>query len=910
MVQRYGLFLSCAGQDREAARAVRRELERAGLRVFLDDEDIAPYEGITPAIEAALRSSTALLAYYSPLFPTRAACQRELTIAFVAGQREGDPMRRIMVINPVDPRSDHLMPAELADARYVPPAAGPIKARLDALSGQIGGVPHAPPRWHGPNLGSPRFVGRYRELWELHTALHRADTAMTSEETARPVASVVGMPGIGKSALVATYGHLFGAAFTGGRVLWIDLAGTASSAEAVLEAYHAGLRARAQDVRVPVRDLTDGQVAAALADELVSAPGRSLVVLDNLPAGLDPALLDQLVLPAGDRVRTVVITSSDAYEDKAAVVRVGPMSDEDAGELLRRYRTPAEGERAGFDRLVARLGGHPMALTRTGLLLRDRQGLVDFDRYAGPAAATDPLSEVVRLVGDELAKLGDDARTVLGLAVALAPVEVPTTLMRGVHELIGSTGEAAGAGLTELSSRELAERTGDSWRIHSLVREAAAARPEVPPPGPALLGAAADVIGALLTPAAEGDVLLRHAAAVLGDGRLPGAPADRLRRTLAGHHEARGEPALALAYRRRIAADHPDSSADLAAAAATCCAAGEAAEAVGLAQRALRLPADPAIAATARRALAEGLDALGRYGEADPQWLRLVGGPVGTVELQVAYARAQRLRGRRAEVERVARAVLATVPPDADAAQALQLELARVEMQTDAARPARARAEAVIEHYRRRGQDGHVRALEAQEVLAESMLTLDLWELRPDPHKWEDAERQLAALCARHRSTYGPASLIPLAAEVAHAYALVSLGRHAEGRVELDQLLPGLADRLGERHPLWLRALFARGLVFGQLGDYAAARPLHERALAGQRATLGTGHPHTLRTQYELAVALKMTGGRGWRPLLAQIRRSAPRRSDLYAQSLLASGLLLLPTPAIAAVTRRGRLGD
>ena len=67
------LFLSCAGPDRAAARAVKKDLERAGLTVFLDEADIDPYVGITPAIEEALRSSTAFLAYYSPHFSGRPA---------------------------------------------------------------------------------------------------------------------------------------------------------------------------------------------------------------------------------------------------------------------------------------------------------------------------------------------------------------------------------------------------------------------------------------------------------------------------------------------------------------------------------------------------------------------------------------------------------------------------------------------------------------------------------------------------------------------------------------------------------------------------------------------------------------------------------------------------------------------
>lgn len=168
----YDLFLSCAGPDRVPVRRFYQALEKAGLRVFLDEEDINPIEGITSTIENALRSSTALLAYYSASYADRPACQLELTAAFLAGQREGDPTRRIIVVNPSE-GTDHIQPARLADPRFaVLPAddrelgalAALIRDRVRTLTGTLDQVTFTDrPRWFAGRVpGVVGFVGTCR----------------------------------------------------------------------------------------------------------------------------------------------------------------------------------------------------------------------------------------------------------------------------------------------------------------------------------------------------------------------------------------------------------------------------------------------------------------------------------------------------------------------------------------------------------------------------------------------------------------------------------------------------------------------------------------------------------------------------------------------------------------------------
>ena len=944
----YDLFLSCAGPDRHVVRRLHRALTRAGLRVFLDEHDIGLFDQITSQIELALRSSRALLAYYSASYPSRPACQLELTAAFLAGLREGDPMRRIIVVNPEDPRSGHLLPAELADARYavlpvdhtdLAALVRRIQDRLGPLTGTFQEIRLTErPRWYGRAPGTVNFVGRYREQWELHSGLFDTDFALTREPTAGPAVSLVGMPGIGKTAVAAVYGWQFGAAYAGGAVYWLSLAGTGGSSGEVLARYAEEVRSIADSVGLRPGDISRSGLFGMVADHLYARSGPSLWVIDDLPDDLDPELVHRLMLPAGTRVRTILITHTEAYRSVARPVRVGPLAKPDAAALLRWFREPQEAEEPAFGRVLERLGGHPFVLTLAGEQLRDRVGLVSFERYADRLADDpDVLSVAADLLRDKIIALGPGPRLVLALAVACAPIPLPAALIGDVVDQFGGPGggaDRAGVALDELRDRLLASRIGATWLFHSLVRGAARRHLQSPVPAGDLAAAAATSLHRLAAdPAAtpeERGAAIHHAEALIATGDIPTLAEDTLRRRVATYFEDRGEPVLATAHRDRVADRTPSAAADMAAAAATWQAAGDSTVAVRRAGLALALAVrvgDQPTAQRARRTLAEALDALSRYAEADEHWellLALAAAPGGTDELalRAAYVRGLRLRGRMAEVKKAAGTLLADAtvadpagadPRVQDAAQAAQLELARAEVVTDGQRSARDRAAAVIEHYRRRGLPEHARALEAYEVLAESMLTLHLWELWPDKDNWKRAEGQLRELRDGYRRSHGDTNPLTIAAGVQYAYALVSNGKRDAGRAELVTLLPLAARRLGEGHPLYLRALFLTGLIHAQLQDFQAARVLFDRALAGQRAVLGTRHAHTLRTQYELAIALKMTDDPAWQGLMSEVKQLAPeavgRVNDLYTQACIALELLRLPAGIVRAITRLTRSG-
>src|SRR5690242_11810401 len=119
-----------------------------GLRVFQDEQDITDGESITRRIVDGLGRARMLVAWYSATYPTRRACQWELTAAIVtAGQdRAGLPGldRRILVLNP-EPGADHIQPLQILDKRFIDARgvdpgdlARRVAARLDGLAGGFG----------------------------------------------------------------------------------------------------------------------------------------------------------------------------------------------------------------------------------------------------------------------------------------------------------------------------------------------------------------------------------------------------------------------------------------------------------------------------------------------------------------------------------------------------------------------------------------------------------------------------------------------------------------------------------------------------------------------------------------------------------------------------------------------------
>jgi hypothetical protein len=93
------LFISYRRMDAEPVLRLVAALCERGCSAWLDQQEIGEFAAITDQIRKGLAESKALLAWYSEEYPKSRPCQMELTAAFLAAHRAGDPRRRVLLIN-------------------------------------------------------------------------------------------------------------------------------------------------------------------------------------------------------------------------------------------------------------------------------------------------------------------------------------------------------------------------------------------------------------------------------------------------------------------------------------------------------------------------------------------------------------------------------------------------------------------------------------------------------------------------------------------------------------------------------------------------------------------------------------------------------------------------------------------
>ncbi len=290
----YDVFLSHAWADGERPRQIA---------VWFDAVEINDFAGITRVLTDGLAHSKVLVAYYSKTYPSRRACQWELTAAFLAGQAMGDPRRRVLVINP-ETSAGHIHPIELRDAKFqqaprneheMALLVNAIVNHLATVDGRLADIhPLSAPPWYGMTpVGSTRFVGRLKEMWEVHSLLHAGDVAQVTGAAAATggIGQVQGLAGVGKSLLAEEYALRFGAAYPGG-IFWLRAYGNDDAKSARGGADRDGLRADqvsqiAERLGITTQGLTAEQVEGELGRELERRGKPCLWVVDDVPSGLN-----------------------------------------------------------------------------------------------------------------------------------------------------------------------------------------------------------------------------------------------------------------------------------------------------------------------------------------------------------------------------------------------------------------------------------------------------------------------------------------------------------------------------------------------------------------------------------------------------------------------------------------------
>jgi hypothetical protein len=396
----YDVFFSYPHKDaREAVRIL--EALRTISNVWIDKSEIRDYESITRSIVEGLARSKVLLAYYSLNYWRSRACQWELTAAFLAAQREGDPRKRILIINP-EKSAEHIHPVELRDELFqkAPEDAGSLKKFVQSVKNHVSGIKnvigeiHAltQPRWYGKKgMGSNRFVGRLPDMCKIHSALHASGLPVITGALACAVVQVQGMGGVGKTLLAEEYALRYAAAFPGG-VFWLRTFGSDDIKAAMKREEREAERIRqivdiAVACGIPVKERSPEEIEAHLAGELERNQKPFLWIADDVPSGMDVETLQRWLAPH-PLGRTLITTRSREYSSLGTLINLGVLEPEEAWELLTLWRKPDGKEEEDAARLLINdLGCHALAVDIAGAALHASEGLQSFADFRDDLAS-------------------------------------------------------------------------------------------------------------------------------------------------------------------------------------------------------------------------------------------------------------------------------------------------------------------------------------------------------------------------------------------------------------------------------------------------------------------------------------------------------------------------------------------
>ena len=500
----FDVFVSYRRTDSQTVRLLVDSLKHRGLVVWFDETLIPDFGGITDSVRQGLAESKALVVFYSAGYPQSSPCQWELTSAFLASSRLGDPRRRVLVVNP-ETGPGHIEPVELRDALYlsfsaddhagIEQIADAIAVHVERLHGELGAGIVSPAVWlPAKPSAATRFVGRWREMWRIHSALHAPEAATTQGAVGQGTVQVRGLGGIGKSLLAREYALRFEARYPGG-VFWLYAQGdlTIESSRQERDALRLGqLRGFAASVlgtqsAAGLDKLSPEDVEAVLRNAL-GTKEPCLWVVDDLPAGLAADEVYRWLGPTAT-TSTLITTRSREYGALVPEVALSVLEPEEALEVLVARRKPAgDPELAAAKAVVEALGGHALAIDVAGATLRFQSYSELLDHLLDPTEDELELAAELReelptgrersissTLSHSLDRLEDEGQDLLRLASMMARDPIPRSLFSAIFENADGLKPAVAhsrtvRALDQAHSLSLIDPVGkDSWKIHPLL---------------------------------------------------------------------------------------------------------------------------------------------------------------------------------------------------------------------------------------------------------------------------------------------------------------------------------------------------------------------------------------------------------------------------------------------------------
>lgn len=822
------LFFSYRRLDLDRAKPFLDALTAEGLSVWRDESEIEEYAPITQAIRSAIGSSRALLAFYSNSYPQSHACFEELTTAWIATENSGEPpLSRVLVINP-EARFDHL-PEVLRDQQLFQlgsahqdgwrEAAVRIRELVQRLNGALQKNAIALPRYFGMSaISAQRFEGRVAEMWNLHGQLTSNRMSIITGVFGQAAAQVRGMGGNGKSMLAREYAIRFGPAYPGG-VFWINAYGNDDSKGALDAGSRDALRRSqvhdfAERLGLGAEGMSHEQIEAIFWRTLEQAKSPCLWIIDDLPSNVEVGELQGDWLPRWSGASTLITTRSGEYRALGTSgIDLQMLARDEAFRLLTRRNPPADQpEVTAAQRIVAELGGHPLATEVAGAYLarfssyenyRAALGEADTDAVELGAQLRELLPtgherSIVKTLLSSMRSLSGNGRAFLQLASVLAVAPIPLSLVEEAFR-IWPAAERPNAilALDEVDTFGLAQLEGTQARsVHTLVSR----------------------------------VVSRYG---IGRAALP-RDVVQLVALLALSNR--------ISERTRDVREHPEIALEIA-----------------HARHLLSGNLDNPLAANLGRAVAEYDFVRGDYTTARELQRRLVEAGVQdlgpdhrhTLATKHNLAVTLRAQGELGAARAIQEANLNRMGPGDPHRSAALAALASTMREQGDLTGARQLQEEVV-----RGLESELGALDENTLAAKSNLAVTLEKLGD-----HDGARALQEpiLEARIREC-GPDHPDTMTIAANLALNLKELGQLDRARNLQEEVMSARIRLLGPEHPQTLMLMDNLAVTRYQQKDFEGARELQERALEASRRTLGEEHPDTLITMGNLADTMKALG--------------------------------------------------
>lgn len=426
----YDCFISYASPDLALAQEVHRRLVAEGFAVWFDKARLEPGFDWHSEIEAGCEDSRVLLPLLTPRWRLSEWTKFETygAEAIIPLLCEGSlaevstpPLMRFQALE--------------LDRFRAPEADWPrlFSALRDALARPR---PDKTERLaHLPYLPNDHFVGRTRELNEIHEQLFQSPTAVLTQGRVRVIAA---MGGVGKSTVTRHYAEKFWRCHP--QIFWVD----------ARLGYEAGF-ARAFEVLSPEAaqpNLTEAEKARRALTELGSRIER-LLILDNA----EDETSVQAWIPKTGACRTLITSRFTGWSAAIKTIHLYVLEPEPSRTLLlaRAGRAGlADGaEMAACDSLARELGYLPLALEQAAAYVAEQgEGFTfaDYLRLFRETAeellryhtlgSTEYPDSLVTTWKATVQKLSPEARGILRLLSFLADTPLPLNLLVGEWETV------------------------------------------------------------------------------------------------------------------------------------------------------------------------------------------------------------------------------------------------------------------------------------------------------------------------------------------------------------------------------------------------------------------------------------------------------------------------------------------